>query len=98
MNLVILILSIVVFLISLKLLSVVNYRGEHSYFTEIKQNCFSLICGLSVIVSLLSATYQTWVLVGSPNSFAGGYFVLGTALLLVIASFVLFYKFSQRES
>ncbi|WP_369413967.1 hypothetical protein [Gracilibacillus salinarum] len=98
MNLAILILSFVVFFSSLKLLSVIKYRDEHSYFTEIKHNCLSLICGLSLITSLVSVTYQIWVLVGSPNSFAGGYFVLGTALLLFITSFVVFYKFIQRES
>jgi hypothetical protein len=73
-------------------MTLVEKSKSKSTIHEIKQNIILLLCGIPVIVALANIPYQVWVLTGKSNDWDGVYIIGGTAIIVIIISFVFYNK------
>ena len=92
MNLILLVISIIILLFSLRQMTIMETSKKKSIIQEIKKNIVLLIWGIPLILALVFIPYQVWILAGKSNAWDGVYVISGTAFLTIIISFIFYYK------
>ncbi|MBP3951099.1 hypothetical protein [Bacillus suaedae] len=92
MNFILLITVILVLLLSLRQMILIEKSKNKSTMQEIKQNISLLLCGIPTIAALVFIPHQVWVLTGKSNDWDGVYIIGGTAIIVMVISFVFYYK------
>jgi len=93
MNLLLLILSMVILLFSLKKMTIIELNNKNkSVLQEIYYHVNLLLWGFPIVVTLLFIPYQTWILSGRSSDWDGVYIIFGTAIITILISFTIYYK------
>lgn len=93
MNLLLLILSMVILLFSIRKMSFIEKsKNNKSISQEIMYHVYLLLWGFPLVVTLLFIPYQTWILTGRSSGWDGGYILFGIAIITILISFTIYYK------
>ncbi|MGD6966231.1 hypothetical protein ACQCVP_07375 [Rossellomorea vietnamensis] len=84
--------GVIVLLFSLRNLTLIEQRDNHSITQEIRQNVRLLLYGIPLIGALAFIPYQVWVITGKSEDWDGMFIMGGTAITAIILSYFIYYK------
>lgn len=96
MNFFLLILTIAILLFSLLKMHTIEEKNYKSISQEIKHYIYLLMWGLPVVVTLLFIPYQMWILTGKSSDWDGVYIGMGTAIITILSSFIIYYRLKVK--